>query len=128
LVIKSPGGIKGLHYPLNTAYGIRGTIKTEADKIFAKINKELIVDRHIYDHWYQNDDDLLLFDNSITLHRRLRTVPGRLAYRLQHDYNELQNEPWQPYFQPEFAGRYLEETRRIAKTFGSRSFKISQLN
>lgn len=128
MVIKSPGGITGLHYPLNTVYGVRGMSKAQADKLFAVIEKNLIVEHHAFDHWYTNDGDLLLFDNSITLHRRLGDVPGRLAYRIQHDYSELQKEFWQPYSQTEFADRYREEIQDFVETLGIRSFKLPQAN
>jgi alpha-ketoglutarate-dependent taurine dioxygenase len=126
MVIMSPGGIKGLHYPLNTVYGVRGMSKAESDSLFAEINKHLYVDYYIYDHWYKNDNDLLLFDNSITLHRRLGNVPGRLAYRIQHDYSELQDDCWQPYFQKEFADKYKETITDFVETLGIHSFKLPQ--
>ncbi|MGE3541448.1 MAG: TauD/TfdA dioxygenase family protein [Candidatus Tectimicrobiota bacterium] len=128
MVIRSPGGIKGLHYPLNTIYGIRGMSKAESDSLFAEINKHLYVDHYIYDHWYKNDKDLLLFDNSITLHRRLGNVPGRLAYRIQHDYSELQDDFWQPYFQKEFADTYKETITDFVETLGLHSFKLPQVS
>jgi len=126
MVIRSPGGIKGLHYPLNTAFGIRGVSKTESEEIFAKINKHLFVDDYVFDHWYKNDGDMLLFDNSITLHRRLSDVPNRMAYRIQHDYSELQTDFWQPYFQPNFAEKYREQIKDIVETIGIKSFKLPE--
>ncbi|WP_052700742.1 TauD/TfdA dioxygenase family protein [Methylocucumis oryzae] len=82
IVIQSPGGIKGLHYPVNTVHGIRGMSKKDSDKVFEEINKHLFLDKYIFDHWYKNKGDLLLFDNSITLHRRFRecSKPLVLSY------------------------------------------------
>jgi len=124
MVVQSPGGIKGLHYPINTAYSIKGLSKEESDKIFDQINKELFVDKYIYDHYYQNDNDLLLFDNSITLHRRLGDVDKRLCYRIQHHYTNLQDEPWQPYLQQPFINDYIDNVNDRAKVLGLKDFKI----
>jgi alpha-ketoglutarate-dependent taurine dioxygenase len=124
MVIKSPGGITGLHYSINTVYSIKGATKQESDAVFAKINKELFVEKYTYDHWYAQDNDLLLFDNSITLHNRQGFIEGRLAYRLSHDYGELQNEVYQPYFQAEYQKLYNQEITDIVKRLGLKNFKL----
>ena len=124
MVIQSPGGIKGLHYSINTVYGIKGLSKKESDKVFNEINKELVTDKYIFDHWYKTDNDLLLFDNSITVHRRLGETKNRLAYRQQHDYSNLQDGFWQPYFQKEFADKYENDIVDIVKTTGVKGFKL----
>jgi len=124
MVITSPGGIRGLHYSINTVWGIKGYTKKESDKIFDRINKELFVDKYIYDHWYQNNGDFLLFDNSITLHRRLGNIKDRLCYRVQHDYTNLQDGVWYPYSQPEFSKQYRREIRNFVKTSGIKNFKL----
>lgn len=108
LVIQSPVGIKGLHYSVNTVYGIKGMSQEESKKIFDLIDKELFVDKYIYDHWYQSDSDLCLFDNSITLHRRIGDVKDREAFRLQHDYTPLTGF-YNPYMSTEFRERFLNE-------------------
>jgi len=115
LIIQSPGGIKGLHYSINTIHSIKGMGKEESDRVFEEINKELFVDKYIYDHWYKTNDDFLLFDNSITLHRRLGGTEERLAYRIQHDYSTIQDTFWQPYFQEEYAKKYIDETNEYSK-------------
>ena len=124
MVIKSPGGIKGLHYSINTVHSIKGMNKTQSDKVFEKINKELFIEKYIYDHWYQNDGDLLLFDNSITLHRRLGDIKDRLCYRIQHDYSTLQEEFWQPYIQQEYADKYVEQITDFVKLAEIKDFKL----
>ncbi len=128
LVITSPGGITGLHYSINTTYGIKGMTKKDSDKVFEKINKELFVEKYTYDHWYTNNDDLLLFDNSITLHRRLGYIDGRVAYRIPHDYTYLQSGPWMPYSQKEYQRRYTAEIREIVKELEIKSFKLPKTN
>ena len=106
LIIRSPGGITGLHYSINTVHSIKGMSEKESCKIFDTINKELFVEKYIYDHWYKNEGDLCLFDNSITLHRRLGDIKNRVCYRVQHDYSKIVNEEWQPYFQEKYAQQY----------------------
>ena len=114
LVIQSPGGIKGLHYSVNTVYSIKGLSDKESKKIFEHIDKDLFVDEYIYDHWYKNDNDLLFFDNSITLHRRLGDIKDRLCYRIQQDYTKIQEGYWQPYFQEPYASIYNKVTKDYA--------------
>ena len=115
LVIKSPGGIKGLHYSINTISHIKGMSVEDSRKVFDEIDKNLFVDKYIYDHWYQNDNDLLLFDNSITLHRRLGDIKDRLCYRVQQDYTKIQDGYWQPYSQSEYAEEYDKITEDYRK-------------
>jgi alpha-ketoglutarate-dependent taurine dioxygenase len=124
MVIQSPGGITGLHYSINTVYSIKGVTKEESDKVFAEINKELFVEKYTYDHWYKNDGDFLLFDNSITLHRRLGDIKNRLCYRIQHDYSNLQSGVWQPYHQVDVAQKYEDEISYYVELAGIRDFKL----
>jgi alpha-ketoglutarate-dependent taurine dioxygenase len=128
MVIQSPGGIKGLHYSINTVDGIKGLTKNESDKVFKYINDNLFVEDNIYDHWYKNDGDFLLFDNSITLHRRLGDIKERLCHRIQHDYSILQDDFWQPYFQKEFADAYVNEIKDFVNTLNITNFKLPSSN
>lgn len=127
LVIQSPAGIKGLHYSVNTIDRIEGMSKAESDKLLARIDKELFTDERVYDHWYTHNDDLCLFDNSITLHRRLGGIADRLAYRIQYDYTNLQDGPWVPYFQDEFAIPYKKQIKQIVSTLDITDFKLPKL-
>jgi len=124
MVITSPGGIRGLHYSINTVWSIKGETKKESDRIFKRINKELFVDKYQYDHWYKNNNDFLLFDNSITLHRRLGNIKDRLCYRVQHDYTNLQDGVWYPYSQKDISRQYEKEIRNFVKTTGIKNFKL----
>lgn len=124
LVIQSPGGIKGMHYSINTVYSIKGLTLKESHKVFERINKELFTEKYVYDHWYKTNNDLLFFDNSITLHRRTGSIEGRLAYRLPHDYTHLQDGAYQPYLQEPFQSRYNNEIRAIVKQLGIKNFKL----
>lgn len=124
MVIKSPGGITGLHYSINTVNSIKGMTQAESDAVFAEINRNLFTEKYTYDHWYQSDNDLCLFDNSITLHRRLGNIDGRLCYRIAHDYTNLQNDIYQPYFQKSFQNQYNKEIRKLVTAGGITNFKL----
>ncbi len=124
MVITSPGGIKGLHYSINTVWAIKGATKKESDRVFEQINKDLFTEQYVYDHWYKNNGDFLLFDNSITMHRRLGNIKDRLCYRIQHDYTNLQDDVWYPYSQKDISRQYEKEIRNFVKTTGIKNFKL----
>ena len=109
LVIQSPAGIKGLHYSFNTVTGIKGMSNLEAEKILTEIKKGL--EKYTYDYWWENDDDLLIFDNSIVQHRRLGDTTNRLCHRYQFDYTYLQykvtKQNYIPYSQEPYRSRYV---------------------
>lgn len=105
LVIQSPSGITGLHYSVNTIKKIKGMSAEESRRVFDIIDAGVFSKDNVYDHWYQQDNDLCLFDNSITLHRRLGGTRNRLCYRLQHDYSKL-TPLASPYFQEPFKSDY----------------------
>lgn len=111
MVIQSPGGIRGMHYSINTVDGIVGMSKEESDKVFETINAGLMP--HAWDHWYENDNDWLFFDNSITNHRRLGDVNNRLGLRVQHAYDHIQIPAYNPYFQREHAMLYEERLSEL---------------
>jgi len=75
-------------------------------------------------HYSKNNGDFLLFDNSITLHRRLGNIKDRLCYRIQHDYTNLQDDVWYPYSQSNIAKQYRREIRNFVKTSGIKNFKL----
>lgn len=93
LIIKSPGGIEGVHIPAVTFDGFVGMKRSEAFALYDRIWKEINDPKFIYEHWYQSDKDILIFDNSITLHnRRIENdgiLPNRVALRVQFDYDHL---------------------------------------
>jgi alpha-ketoglutarate-dependent taurine dioxygenase len=117
LIRRSPGGIKGVHYSQNTISHIKGMSKEESQKIFKRIEDGIFSEDNIYDHWYQSDSDLCLFDNSITQHRRLGDVSGRMAYRIQFAYTKLLDQPYQPYFQEPFQSQYSDEISQVNQAF-----------
>lgn len=113
LIIDSPAGHTGLHYSFNTVTGIKDMSDKEAKTVLEKIKKELEVEEYIYDHWYQEDGDLCLFDNSITQHRRLGETQGRLCLRYQYDFSNIQDKPWMPYKQQPYINRYINKINEI---------------
>jgi alpha-ketoglutarate-dependent taurine dioxygenase len=106
LVIQSPRGIKGIHYSINTINSIKGMSLADSQAVFDQINKTLFVEKYVYDHWYQQDNDLCLFDNSVTLHRRLGGITNRMCYRIQYEYSKLISN-WNPYLQEPFISDYV---------------------
>lgn len=125
MVITSPGGLKGLHYSFNTVTGIKGMSQHEADLLLTRIREDLCKPEYIYDHWYQQDGDLCLFDNSITQHRRQGSTDGRLCYRFQYDYTGLQDgKPWMPYSQQPYIDRYIDTISAYVKVIGINEFLV----
>ena len=119
LVIQSPAGIKGLHFPYNTTTRIKDYPIEESVRLLEEIKFKLT--QYYYDYWWENDDDLLIFDNSIVQHRRLGDTTDRLCYRYQFDYSYLQykvtGKPYMPYFQEPYISRYKEKMGEISHTF-----------
>lgn len=124
LVITSPGGIKGLHYSPNTIGSIKGMTQAESDRIFKIIDDGIFNDKFIYDHWYQQDTDLCLFDNSITQHRRLGDIKERLGLRIQYDFDTALDTPYMPYKQEPYKSRYLEEIKDVISVLQLKKYKL----
>ena len=117
LVIKSPIGIKGLHFSYSTVTGFQNMKQSESDRLLAKINNELLAEDNTYDHWYDDSrQDVLFFENSITQHRRLGDVRNRLLYRCTTSYCDLLEYQYQPYFQEEFKQKIREQVADVAET------------
>jgi alpha-ketoglutarate-dependent taurine dioxygenase len=114
LIITSPGGIEGVHLPAVSFDYFKGMSKEASKKLYDQIWSEIITDKNIYEHWYKNDKDILIFDNSITLHnRRIENngvSPDRVGYRIQFDYNKLVGD-YTPYRQEPFN---LQRQERMA--------------
>ena len=107
MVIQSPAGIKGLHYSFNTVTG------SNNDRLLAEVRKGL--EKYTYDYWWENDDDLLIFDNTIVQHRRLGDTTDRLCLRYQFDYTYLQDKLYQPYLQEPYITRYIDRVQKFHK-------------
>lgn len=111
LIIKSPGGIEGIHIPATTFQNFKGMSIDESRRLYEHIYHGCMADQYRYEHWYQSDKDILCFDNSITLHnRRVESEEksrNRVGYRVQFDYNRLMGE-YRPFYQEEFNQQRLD--------------------
>jgi alpha-ketoglutarate-dependent taurine dioxygenase len=123
LIINSPGGIRGLHYSVNTVGSIKGMSAEESRKIFDIIDAGVFTEQYTYDHWYKTDGDLCLFDNSITLHRRLGDITGRLCYRIQYDYETVLDQPYVPYYTDPYKSNYIRDITDVMTTLNRPRFK-----
>lgn len=106
LVLKSPSGIVGLHLGLNTFDYIEGMSREESNKFLDYLKSNIFIEKYIFDYWWENDQNILLFDNSITLHRRIlkegkNSCGNRMAYRIPFGYESLYGY-YKPYLQNEF--------------------------
>lgn len=124
LIRRSPGGHTGVHYSQNTIDHIKGMSSDESQKIFQMIEKGILSDSNVYDHWYQNNGDLCLFDNSITQHRRLGDIKNRMAFRIQYDYETILDQPYQPYLQEPFQTQYKTEIAEIVRIMNKTRFLL----
>lgn len=118
MVIKSPYGHTGLHYSFNTVTAIKGMTEKESENMLAHIRKGLEQEEYIYDHWYEQDGDLCLFDNSITQHRRLGETENRMCLRYQYDASNIQDGPYVPYFQQPYIDQYIDQITYVINTIG----------
>ena len=114
LIIHSPGGIEGVHLPATTFDHFKGMGVEESRELYQRIWDGIVQPEYTYEHWYQSDKDILIFDNSITLHnRRIENngvSPDRVGLRIQYDYTEIAPE-YQPFKQEQFN---LQRQERIS--------------
>ena len=119
LVCTAPNGRRGLHYSLNTRAEIKGMTSQQSQQVFDELDKKIFDPKWVFDHYYQGDNDLLLFDNSVTLHRRLGGDPDRKAFRMQFDISPLIDNPWLPWqHQSLFNNAYIEQTHELVNLIG----------
>ena len=120
LVIKSPGGIKGIHFTEGTVTHFLGMSKKDSDALIEKLVKELYVEEYMWHSWWPNDQgDFMLFDNTIVAHNRtLRpdvdikaAIEKRVAYRHPCDYRGMND--YEPFYQEEYNKKRREYTDRI---------------
>lgn len=119
MVCTAPNGRRGLHYSVNTAAKIKGMTEEQSKEIFSLLDKAIFDHKWIYDHYYQQNNDLLVFDNSVTLHRRFGNHPERKAFRMQFDVSPLLDSPWLPWQHMEkYNQLYLEEMHELVDIVG----------
>lgn len=97
LVVKSPGGHTGFRYAASLT-SIEGMTKADSDKIVNMLRKVINDDQsqYRYDYWWEHDSgDLLLIDNTVTVHQRLfqpnadmkDVLSKRMIYRCLTDFS-----------------------------------------
>jgi hypothetical protein len=120
LVIKSPGGIVGLHFTYSSVQSFVGMSKNESDALIKKLVDELYIPEYTYDAWWENDTgDFIMFDNTITTHNRTlrpglplaETLAQRVAHRSHMDYRGLTD--YEPFFQQEYNNKRKEYTNSM---------------
>jgi alpha-ketoglutarate-dependent taurine dioxygenase len=119
LVCQAPNGRKGLRYTVNSKSHIKDLDPKKTQELFDYLDKLIFTESNIFDHFYPGHDqkDLLLFDNSVTLHRRLAGHPDRKAYRLQFDLSPLLDQAWTPWVHlPEYHAKYCHEISDLVHT------------
>lgn len=133
LVCTAPNGRRGLRYTINSAVKIKDMSDSESEAFFKRLDHELFTAENIFDHEYTaNQNDLLIFDNSVTLHRRTGGEPNRKAFRMQYDISPLIDAPWRPFVHmPEYDREYVQRTHDLVNLVGGdlkARFKLSELN
>ena len=117
LVVKSPGGRKALHWS-TWITGFEGMSQQDSDRLLEKIKKEIFVDEYQYDYWWDHSQgDMVLFDNTVTMHMRkvkenldLKSeLHERLGYRNVGDYTG--HEDYNPFLQDYF----IEKRNKVMK-------------
>jgi len=100
-VVLAPGGQVGVRYA-NMIDGFKNMSKLESDTLLKTITKGIFQEKYRYDYWWPNEHgDLILIDNSVTLHeRKIRSdldraieLGQRTVYRGICDYVDLYNYP-----------------------------------
>ena len=120
LVCTAPNGRRGLHYTVNSRSSIKGMTADQTQKLFDKLDGMLFTDKNIYDHYYRpNQTDLLFFDNSVTLHRRLGGKEDRKAFRSQIDVSPLLDAPWRPWqHMMHYDNLYKQQAKELVEVVG----------
>lgn len=128
LVCTAPNGRRGLHYTVNSRAEIKGLTPEQTQRVFDELDKLVFDKKWIYDHYYQADNDLLFFDNSVTLHRRLGGHEDRKAFRIQFDVSPLIDQPWKPWeHSAVYNDRYVNEIHKFVNNVGGdlkKTFKL----
>jgi alpha-ketoglutarate-dependent taurine dioxygenase len=113
LICQAPNGRKGLRYTVNSRARIKDMTQDETQALFDYLDKLVFDKKSIFDHHYeQSRCDLLVFDNSVTQHRRLGGHPDRKAFRMQFDLSPLLGNAWLPWaHHPEYHRQYCKQLR-----------------
>lgn len=120
LVCTAPNGRKGLHYSVNSRARIKGMSDSDTQALFDQLDKLVFDTKNIYDHQYAlGRRDLVIFDNSVTLHRRLGGHQDRKAFRMQFDVSPIMGHPWNPWqHMPKYDQLYQTELADLVNLVG----------
>jgi len=89
LVIKSPGGIRGLHFTYTSISHFDGLPPEESSRIYDYLKDHVRQPKYIHRHNWR-DGDLLFMDNTITMHRRpTKDCSKRVLYRMCFNYDRV---------------------------------------
>lgn len=120
LVITAPNGRKGLRYTVNSRARIKDMSDSDTQKVFDRLDKLVFDEKYSHNHWYrENSKDLLCFDNSVTLHKRIGGKEDRKAFRQQFDLSPLLENPWEPWIGHEYYNKiYKEDITKLVNLTG----------
>ena len=119
LVCVAPNGRRGLRYTVNSCASIKGMSDKESQKIFNTLDKLVFDQNHIFEHYWTTKKDLLVFDNSVTLHKRLKGIKDRMAFRMQFDLSPLLDNAWRPWqYHPEYEQEYNLKIEKLLNIIG----------
>lgn len=133
LVCQAPNGRKGLRYTVNSRSHIKGMTPEKTQELFDHLDRLIFDKKSVFDHFYagHGQKDLLLFDNSVTLHRRLGGHPDRKAYRMQFDLSPLLDQAWTPWaHHPDYHQQYCQEIDHLVNVVQGdlkKRFKLPQV-
>jgi len=130
LVCTAPNGRRGLRYTVNSCAQIKGMSEEETEKVFNELDRLVFDEKWVFNHWYApGRRDLMLFDNSVTLHKRLGGLEDRLAFRMQFDLSPLLDSPWRPWqHQPQYENQYNNQIKELVEIVGGdlqQRFKVA---
>jgi alpha-ketoglutarate-dependent taurine dioxygenase len=120
LVCTAPNGRRGLHYTVNSRAAIKGMSDEQTQKVFDELDRLVFNEKWVYNHWYEpNRRDLLCFDNSVTLHKRLGGLEDRKGFRMQFDLSPVIDHAWRPWQHlPEYDKAYYTRAKELADLYG----------
>lgn len=120
LVCTAPNGRRGLRYTVNSCASIKGMSDEQTQKVFDELDKLVFNEKWVYNHWYEsNRRDLLCFDNSVTLHKRLGGLEDRKGFRMQFDLSPVIDHAWRPWQHlPEYDQAYYTRAKELADLYG----------
>ncbi len=88
LVRASPGGLEGLHFSEHLIDRFEGHSEAEQAEICAHVHRAIHHDAYKYRHRWR-DGDVVFFDQTVCLHRRVGDTSRRLIHRIAFGFDKL---------------------------------------